>query len=91
MRRYLIALVVAVTVLTSLFVLHLVMPGMAQHRVDAGMDLPLWFRIGMVLAAFWDAFWWVLIPVVTLACLVFAGAAHIDHELRESRSRRPPR
>lgn len=58
---------------TGLFVLKAIMPGVAIHWADQGIELNAPQRILFAVAVFWSRFWWLAWPFVAGAVCAFVG------------------
>ena len=89
MRRYLIALLVAVSLIGGMLALQAYM-----HHVDyyltTGGRLSLLQRLLIAIAIFWGSFWWLLVPFIIAACVGFAGLLHL-HTVRQQDKQQTPR
>lgn len=64
-------------VLAALFVVQAIMPGLADHWVNAGTELNAAQKILIGLAAFWSRFWWLACGPILIGIFLFVAVVAI--------------
>ena len=87
MRRYLVALVASAVIVGGLFAFDAVMRTRIDFYLTHGVEIPLYERILIGVAGFWHNSWWLLVPLISIACFGLAGLVHLCQHISSGSNR----